>query len=127
MALLVISLFWPQFSKIIPKNLLEYLHIILFFISLTSAYIITYSAIEVDSPSLLMITHIAQAGLKGIEKEKIDILMNNDILIKPRIEDLLKDNFISKNGQNYILTPKGVFLSRIFILSRKLLGLNKGG
>lgn len=112
---------------IVQLTILEYVHIALFFIALTTAYIITYSAIEVDSPSLVMVMHIAQAGPAGLDKEKFGQLMNDDVLIKPRLEDLLTDKMIYLDSGRYKLTKTGFLFVRPFILYRKLLRLEKGG
>ena len=88
---------------------------------------ITYSAIEVDSPSLVMINAIAKAGKEGLDEKLFYQMMNGDILIKPRINDLLNDKMAYLEGYKYKLTPKGRLLVRIFILYRKLLNAPKGG
>lgn len=106
---------------------LDYVHVALFFISVTLAYMITYSAIEVDSPSLVMINAIAKAGKEGLDEKLFYQMMNGDILIKPRINDLLNDKMAYLEGYKYKLTPKGRLLVRIFILYRKLLNAPKGG
>ena len=110
-----------------PSSLLECLHISLFFTSLTLAYMITYSAMEADSPSLVIITSIARAGSSGIAKEDFDEALNDDVLVKPRINDLLRDEMAYLDGDRYRLTPKGIRFARIFIVFRGLLKAPKGG
>lgn len=110
-----------------PHGLPEYLHITLFVIAVTLAYMITYSAIEADSPSLVMVMSIARTGSQGLEKEAFYGMMTDDLLIKPRIRDLLTDQMAVLDRDTYRLTPKGVLFARIFILYRKLLKAQKGG
>lgn len=116
-----------NYSLFLPKGLSQYLHISLFFISLTLAYITTYSAIEVDSPSLVMVMTIARAGSKGLDKKSFDQLITDDVLIKPRIRDLVVDKMVFMDKYKYRLTPKGVIFAKIFIIYRKLLKASKGG
>jgi len=105
----------------------EYLHISIFFISLLLAYMITYSAIEADSPSLVMVLNIAGTGPAGLDKVEFDRIINDDVLVKPRVHDLVIDKMVYLEGDRYRLTRKGVLLSRIFIIYRKILGAGKGG
>ncbi len=111
----------------IPGAVSEYLHIALFVISLTLAYMITYSALEADSPSLVMIMSIAQAGADGLEKTRFEQLMTDDILVIPRIHDLLRDKMVYVEGKKYKLTAKGALFARIFIVYRQLLNIHQKG
>lgn len=105
----------------------EYFHIALFFISLTLAYMITYSAIEADSPSLVMIRAVARAGAEGLDKREFEKTMNNELLIVPRVRDLVTDKMAYMEGDKYRLTLKGVLFASIFIVYRKILNAGKGG
>lgn len=118
----------PIFWEITPPvNLPEYIQISLFFISLTLAYMITYTAIEADSPSLLIMSTIVNAGPNGLDKKCFDELMNDDVLVKPRVNDLDRDKMIYLDKDKYRLTPKGLLMTRIFIFYRKLLNLTRKG
>lgn len=119
--------FIPDFATYTPESLLEYLHISIFSISLILAYMITYSAIEVDSPSLVMVNNIAKAGSDGLDKKEFERILNNSLLVKPRIHDLITDKMAYMDGDKYRLTSKGILVVRIFILYRKLLNASKGG
>jgi hypothetical protein len=110
-----------------PQGLSEYLHVSLFFISFTFAYLITYSAIEVDSPSLIMVLAIQKAGENGLTKEEFEQSNTDDILTLPRINDLAHDKIAYLQGDKYRLTPKGFLLARIFNSYRKVLNLTAQG
>lgn len=116
-----------KFGLLTPMNILEVLHIFIFSTSMVFAYVITYSAIEADSPSLVMIVAIATAGPAGLDKTEFERMMNDEILIKPRIRDIVVDGMAYIDGGTYKLTPKGAFIARIFMFSRKLLKASKGG
>ena len=107
-----------------PMTIYEYIQFSFLFISMTLAYIANYSAVEVDSPSITMILKIAKAGHKGMDRITLEQKLNNDILINPRIEDLLLSKAIYSDGKRYKLTPKGIILARIFMLFRKILGVS---
>lgn len=116
-----------QIEVSMPGNCSEYLHIALFVTSLTLAYMITYSALEADSPSLVMVMRIAKAGTDGLEKTRFNQLMTDDILIIPRIQDLLRDKMVYVKGGKYKLTAKGVLFARIFMIYRQLLNVHRKG
>lgn len=104
-----------------PDNLWEYLHICLLFVSLTLAYMITYSALEADSPSLVMVMAISNAGPEGLDKKRFGEMMSDETLVIPRVKDLLLDQMAYMDGDRYRLTPKGALMARMFILWRRLI------
>ncbi len=110
-----------------PDNIWEYLHICLMFVSLTLAYMITYSALEADSPSLVMVMSINSAEPWGLDKKRFEELMSDDILIMPRIRDVILDRMVYMDGGKYRLTPKGVLIARIFIFYRNLINAPEEG
>ena len=124
---MIISSLSGQCNDYIPKNMSDYLHIFFLSLSLNLAYIITYTALEADSPSLVIILSIAEAGLNGISKKEFEQKMNNDILVNPRIKDLLLDKLVYLDSNIYKLTKKGILFISIFIIYRNLLNAPKGG
>ena len=110
-----------------PNTVVEYLQVWLYFVSLTLAYMITYSAIEVDSPSLLIIMKISEAGTIGLTKHQLAYEMNDSVLIKPRINDMLLDRMAELKQGRYRLTMKGVLLARLFTFYRSVMRAGKGG
>lgn len=120
----------PTFSLLgidAPAVWTEYVRIALLFTAFTLAYMITYSGLEADSPSLVMVLSIARAGPEGLSKDVFYQQMTDDILIKPRVRDLLTDHMAYLDGDTYRLTPKGILLARIFVTYRSILGAGKGG
>ena len=117
----------PRWAPYLPAWPAQFLHVGLFFVSVTLAYMITYSALEADSPSLVMIQAIADAGDDGLDDRRFDQAMTDEILVAPRVRDLLRDRLASLDGERYRITAKGRRLVRIFLLHRGLLGAGKGG
>jgi hypothetical protein len=110
-----------------PKTFLENLKLFFFYVSLALAYIATYSAIEADSPSLLILIKISQAGDAGIDKLIFDKLWNDDLLVMPRIQDLVNDQMIYLENDRLKISKKGEILVSIFLLYRKIINAPKGG
>jgi len=110
-----------------PARVVEYVQIWLFFISLSLAYVITYSAIAADSPTLVMIMRIAEAGAFGLSRESLDQAMNDRVLIVPRVKDLLTDRIVELDGERYLLKAKGILMARLFTFYRNVMRVGKGG
>jgi hypothetical protein len=110
-----------------PSDLAQFLQFWLYYISLTLAYMITYSAVEADSPSLIIIMKIAERGSSGVSKENLARLINDEILMEPRLEDLLKDKMAELCEGKYRLRAKGMIMAHVFRFYRNIMGANKGG
>jgi len=109
------------------NNLADYLHLVIFYVSIMLAYIVTYSAIEVDSPSLVIVTMISQAGKEGLIQDRLAEMLNDDLLVKPRVRDLLRDGLAVLDADKYKLTRKGLIVAGVFDFYRGLLNTKKGG
>jgi hypothetical protein len=105
----------------------QYLHVALFFIAFTLSYIITYSAFEADSPSLVIVNLIHAAGENGMPDDELKKYLTDDILVHPRILDLYRDQLIFDEKGKILLTPKGKRFVKVFIFHRWLLNAKKGG
>jgi len=110
-----------------PSDISEYFQLGIYFISLTLAYMITYSAIEADSPSLIIVMMISKAGKSGLSKEVLERDMGDSVLIAPRINDLLTDKMAEMREGKYLLTRKGLLVVRLFKFYRDLMRADKGG
>ncbi len=128
-----ISMLW-KFSPYItifgiptPATNSEYLQFSFFFISVALAYIATYSALEVDSPTLVVVMNIAEAGSGGLERNTLEKKMGDDVLVIPRLRDLVTSGMVSLEGRRYKLKLKGAFIARIFRAQRVLMRKEQKG
>lgn len=110
-----------------PDNLAQFLQFWLYYVSLTLAYVITYSAVEADSPSLIIIMKIAETGTRGLSREGLEALIDDEILVGARLEDLLTDEMAELRGGKYRLKTKGTVMAQLFRFYRKVMGAKKGG
>lgn len=94
---------------------------------LTADYLITFSAIEVDSPSLVMAEMLAKSGTAGIARPTWYATLNDQVLVFPRIEDLIRDQHVVREGGSLVLTKKGRGFVSLFIQARRVLKTPKGG
>lgn len=111
----------------VPAGAAELLAVALYVTAFILAYMITYSAVEADSPTLVMIKTLADAGERGLSKDDFFSALTDAVLVEPRLSDLLTDRMAVLNASKYQLTPKGRLLAAIFTRYRALLRLGKGG
>lgn len=110
-----------------PRDYFAFIRFFLLYAVLTLAYIISYSAIEADSPSLIIIRRIHKAGLTGLPLNGLKEELNDQVLVVPRIHDLARDGLIFCEEGKYRLTRKGNNFITIFIFFRRCLKAQKGG
>lgn len=111
----------------LPMGIAQYVHIAILVAALALAYVTTYSAVEVDSPSLLIVLAIARAGREGLEKARFEQQFSDDVLVRPRIRDLVRDGMVAVDHGRHSITQKGRRFVAIMIAYRTLLGAGKGG
>ena len=107
----------------------DFLQVGSFFIACMLAYIVVYSALAADSPSLVLIQQIAAAGTAGLSHESLLERASARVLIDPRLQDLISDRVADFDGARYRLRPKGVRLARLVTFYRNTLmrRFEKGG
>ncbi len=117
----------PSLISYQPRSLSEWFHVSLFHIALTLGYIVTYSAIEEDSPSLCLIRYVADAGTGGRTDEEVRNFLSQVPIIEMRIQASLRDNLMIKQDDKYQLTEKGRRLALVFKFTQDILGMRTGG
>ena len=125
---LVNVFFWTLvLAVIILRNISNYPDYIVLYCCLAAAYIVSYPALEADSPSLTIVRNIAKSGKSGLDKNELYKAMTDETLVVARISDLLNDGLVRMDSGKYILTSKGRFLADIFVRFRGILNAPKGG
>jgi hypothetical protein len=105
----------------------ESLYVVMLFSSLFICYLFTYSAIEADSPSLVIVSRIAKCGKEGLPSASIKESLGDDLLIEPRLKDLVGARLADLTGSKYKINEKGRLFLLPFVVFRNFLGLGKGG
>ena len=125
--LIVFVVFLKLTTFRIMNDYLDLAKFVSIYIMFLMAYVNSYSAIEAESPTFLIILLINQSGKKGMTKGEILGSLNNENLIIPRINDLLLSRAIIKKDTKLFINSPGILLVKLFIGFRKLLNLPKGG
>lgn len=129
LGLILLRLFayiYPGLS-IIPYRSIDYTYIALLFLSLFICYLLSYSAIEADSPSLVIAMRVFQSGKNGLHSGRMKELLGDDLLVGPRLKDLVDAKLVDLAGSVYKINKKGIFFIKPFVAFRKFLILGKGG
>ncbi len=70
---------------------------------------------------------IAKKGSKGLPGEQLHKELNDDLLVKPRIKDLIRDKMVILKDDRLWAMPKGLFLMHIVMAHRKLMKITRRG
>lgn len=110
-------------SQSLDAACLSIAQVCLLYVSFVVGYMVSYPAACADSPTLLILLKISEAKPYGLKKEDIESILTNNLLVNPRIQDLLDDKMIYREGDKYRLTKKGRNFIRVFVAYRKLLNI----
>ena len=105
----------------------ESLAFALFFLAVALSYIAMYSCVQADSPSFSILLLVEAVGERGLTKQELDERFTDEILVIPRIADLVTGGLVAQEGARYVIRAEGALLARTHLLYRKLLRLDKGG
>jgi hypothetical protein len=111
----------------LPRTGLDYWGFLILYASVALSYMITYSAVQADSPSMAMLLRIEASGPQGRTREELIQDLSDEILILPRLNDLVLGDLAELKGDRYYITHRGSLLASVYIRYRALLGMEKGG
>ncbi len=101
--------------------------LVLFYLSFSLVYICIYSAIEIPSPTLTIVSFLARPRPSGCSEQQVaDLLIQTDDL-NTRIRAMISGGMIALNDGRYRLTPKGRRIARLFEFASLIFGLPLGG
>jgi hypothetical protein len=104
-----------------PLPFPELLHAAVLFTALTLAYIQTATTLEVDSPSLSIVLAIDAAGAAGLAREQLRATLTDELLVRPRLDDLVRDQVVAFDGTTYRLLRRGGFFIGFIVAWRRLM------
>jgi len=111
-----------------PLSWIQWLNVGLALVAFTLAYVVTYSALEADSPTLSLVRHIASAGSAGVREEELATFMASRPFVGARLSALLEEGMIHEREGHIHLAEHPYTLFRLVLLHReKVLGLTHHG
>lgn len=105
----------------------EIFQLFLLYTTLAVSYILSYPAIEADSPTLIIMRAVFESGAAGLDKTSLKRIADNDLLILPRIKDMVSDNMVYLKDGKYRLKTKGLIMAKTFSFYRNIIRGGKGG
>lgn len=105
----------------------EVLHVASFHVAAMLAYVVAYSALEERSPSMTMLTRVADAGSSGLSREQVESSLMHVSPVETRLAAMLRDRMLLEEGDRFVLTAKGRAWVGTFSGWRRMLGFRMGG
>jgi len=122
---LISSAWWPpawQFS-----STWQVLHVVIFHIAAMLAYVVAYSALEERSPSMTILSRVADAGRAGQSRDELQVMLVNVSPVEVRLTAMVRDGMVREDGGTVVLTAKGWAWANTFSLWRRMLRFRLGG
>jgi hypothetical protein len=122
----------PAFTSLVPTTFWGLLLVAQFHCGAALAYACINSALQHDSPALMVVTYVSLAGEKGRTRDEVRTILRDEVLIEPRIREFVAGGIVEladpgKTDGRYRLTPRGLRFLRTMTLVRNVFRLPRGG
>lgn len=117
----------PALQPYAPTDVWAILLVAQFQFGSALAYACINSALQHDSPALMVVTYVALSGPAGCTRDDVRTILRDDLLIEPRIREFTVGGLVTLTDGRYRLTPRGLRFLRTMTLIRTLFRLPRGG
>lgn len=118
-------LFWFGLE---PLSFVQWLNVGLAVVAFALAYVVTYSALEADSPTLSLVRYIASSGSAGVREEELRDFMASRPFVGARLSALVEEGMVLEREGRIHLAEHPYTLFKLVLLHReKVLGLTHHG
>ena len=126
---LALSIFgiFQGLTGFLPQEPVDKILSLLLALALAVSYIMTYPALENDSPTLKLVYLIDQKGRTGATEEELFRSFSNKNTVEPSITEMISEGLVRMEGQSILLTERGHRLATIYRKWRDILGAEMGG
>ena len=119
---------WLLMAVVWEISRLELAHIALFYVSMALCYVITYSAIEGDSPTLSLMRALSKKDGEGLSEAEMEEFVAQRPFVKTRLAALVHSGLVREENGFYVLCGKPSLFFRVILGFRKLYGpVSQGG
>jgi len=118
-ALLVVTGF-VGFGSFAAGWLVGFLYFCLIYWSAAFCYVITYSAMEGDSPTLSLTRHLHRKGEEGVSHEEVEEFFRQRPFVGARVKALVADNVFIEEEGGYRLSPGSYLFFRVILGYRRV-------
>lgn len=117
------GLYWG----ILDVGLADYARLSLLFVSIVLTYATIFSAVEVRSPTLSIVSYIADGGPQGRPQDELTRRFVGEGGMMERLELMELSGLIRIDNGRCELTEKGFLFARLFQFGATFFGLTQGG
>ncbi len=117
----------PALSGVLPVTRFDYANFVVLYVALLLAYATTYSAVQADSPTMSILIRIEAAGAQGVSRADLLAGLTDELLVTPRLDDLVTGGLASRRAGRYVIAPRGALFAWAVASYRRLLGMERGG
>lgn len=103
------------------------LHVAVFHVAASLAYIVAYSALENRSPTMAIMTFVADGPEQGRSREEVAGLLKDDSPVEQRLRTAVHERMLEEGAGDYRLTPKGRAWALVFSAWSQVSKMKKGG
>ena len=107
-------------SETALSDVLGFLYFSLLYWAASLCYVITYSAMEGDSPTLSLTRHLHRKGLQGVSHEEIEEFFRQRPFVGARVKALVTDNIFIEEGGGYRLVSGSYLFFRVILGYRRV-------
>jgi hypothetical protein len=100
--------------------LVGFLYFCLIYWSAAFCYVITYSAMEGDSPTLSLTRHLHPRGEEGVSHDEVEEFFRQRPFVGARVKALVTDNVFIEEERGYRLTPGSYVFFRVILGYRRI-------
>jgi hypothetical protein len=111
---------WIGFGDEGTAPWLAWLYFALFYWVAAFCYVITYSAMEGDSPTLSLTRHLHRRGSEGISHDEIEEFFRQRPFVGARVKALVTDNVFIEEQSGYRLSAGRYLFFRVILGYRRI-------
>ena len=111
---------WSYFFLGEGGTIVGFPYFCLFYWAAALCYVITYSAMEGDSPTLSITRHLHRKGFAGISHEEVENFFRQRPFVSARVKALVTDNILVEESGGYRLSPGRYVFFRIILGYRRV-------
>ena len=126
LALSTIGIF-QGLTGFLPQEPVDKILSLLLALALAASYIMTYPALENDSPTLKLVYLIAGKRQTGATEEELSRSFSNKNAVEPSITEMISEGLVRIEDESILLTERGHRLARVYRKWRVILGAEMGG
>jgi hypothetical protein len=102
------------------SGVLGFIYFALFYWAAALCYVITYSAMEGDSPTLSLTRHLHRTGVAGILHEELEDFFRQRPFVGARVKALVADNIFTEESGGYRLASGSYLFFRLILGYRRV-------